>query len=65
MRDGIIAGSRRSKLALIQTASVVEMIRAINLNLKVSVREIVTSGDSDRHTQLDRMGTSEIGRAHV
>jgi len=58
MRDGIIAGSRRSKLALIQTASVVERIRAINLNLKVSVREIVTSGDRDRHTQLDRMGTS-------
>ncbi|MGA2159100.1 MAG: hydroxymethylbilane synthase [Dehalococcoidia bacterium] len=58
MRDRIIAGSRRSKLALIQTASVISRIRAINLNLEVSVREIVTSGDRDRHTQLDRLGTA-------
>ena len=58
MRDRIIAGSRRSKLALIQTASIISKIRVINLNLEVSVREIVTSGDRDRHTQLDRLGTA-------
>ena len=58
MRDRIIAGSRRSKLALIQTASVVDRIKAVNPKVEVSVREIVTSGDRDRHTRLDRLGTA-------
>ncbi|MHB8085828.1 MAG: hydroxymethylbilane synthase, partial [Dehalococcoidia bacterium] len=58
MRDRIVAGSRRSKLALIQTASVVARIKAANPNVEVSVREIATSGDRDRHTQLDRLGTA-------
>jgi hydroxymethylbilane synthase len=58
MSHRITAGSRRSKLALIQTASVVDSIRAINLNLEINVREIVTSGDRDRHTQLERLGTA-------
>ncbi|MHB8086334.1 MAG: hydroxymethylbilane synthase [Dehalococcoidia bacterium] len=58
MRDRIIAGSRRSKLALIQTASVVARIKEANPGVEVSVREIVTSGDRDRRTQLDRLGTA-------
>ncbi|MGA2368037.1 MAG: hydroxymethylbilane synthase [Dehalococcoidia bacterium] len=58
MRAIITAGSRRSKLALIQTASVVDRIKAANPKLEVEVREIVTSGDRDRHTQLDRLGTA-------
>jgi hydroxymethylbilane synthase len=62
VRDRIIAGSRRSRLALIQTASVVDRIRAINLNVEVRVREIVTCGDRDRQARLDRLGTAVFVR---
>ena len=54
----IIVGSRGSKLALIQTESVIVKIREVNPHLEVSLRRIVTSGDRDRHTQLDRIGVA-------
>ncbi len=56
MSRRIIAGSRGSRLALIQAESVVARIRELNPSIEISVREIATSGDRDRHTQLDRLG---------
>ena len=54
----IVVGSRGSKLALIQTESVVAKLREINPDLEVSISKIVTAGDRDRHTQLDRIGVA-------
>lgn len=54
----IIVGSRGSRLALIQTESVIAKIREANPYLEVSLRKIVTTGDRDRHTQLDRIGVA-------
>jgi hydroxymethylbilane synthase len=54
----IVVGSRESRLALIQTESVIAKIREANPYLEVSLRKIVTAGDRDRHTQLDRIGVA-------
>ncbi len=56
MRKGIVVGSRGSRLALVQTESVIKKIREANPDLEVSLREITTTGDRNSHTQLDRMG---------
>lgn len=53
----IVVGSRGSKLALIQTESVAAKIKEINPDLEVSIRQIVTKGDRNRHIQLDRMAS--------
>ena len=55
MRRKLIVGSRSSKLAVIQTESVVTKIRETNPDLEVSISKIVTKGDRNRRTQLDRM----------
>lgn len=55
MRTKIVVGSRGSKLALIQAESVVTKIREANPRLQVSISKIVTHGDRNRRTQLDRM----------
>lgn len=55
MKTEILVGSRGSRLALIQTESVISKIREANPDLEVSLRKIATTGDRDRHTQLDRM----------
>lgn len=55
MRRKLIVGSRGSKLAVIQTKSVVAKIREANPDLEVSIIRIVTKGDRNRRTQLDRM----------
>lgn len=55
MRRKLIVGSRSSKLAAIQTESVVTKIREANPDLEVSISKIVTKGDRNRRTQLDRM----------
>jgi len=55
MRRKLIVGSRSSKLAVIQTESVVTKIREANPDLEVSISKIVTKGDRNRRTQLDRM----------
>jgi len=55
MRRKLIVGSRGSKLAVIQTESVVARIREANPDLEVSISKIVTKGDRNRRTQLDRM----------
>ncbi len=54
----IVVGSRGSRLALIQTESVIAKIREANPYLEVSLRKIVTTGDRDRHTQMDRIGVA-------
>lgn len=55
MRRKIIVGSRGSKLALIQTESVVAKIKEVNPDIEVSISPIVTKGDRNRHIQLDQM----------
>lgn len=54
----IVVGSRGSRLALVQTGSVIARIREAYPTLEVSLRKIVTTGDRDRHTQLDRIGVA-------
>lgn len=59
MRRKLIIGSRASKLAMIQTESVVAKIREVNPYYEVSISKIITQGDRNRHIQLDRV--AEIG----
>jgi len=54
----IIAGSRGSKLALVQTGSVIDQIRKTNPGIEVEIREITTTGDRDRQTHLDKIGVA-------
>ncbi|MDO8568019.1 MAG: hydroxymethylbilane synthase [Dehalococcoidales bacterium] len=58
MRTKITVGSRGSQLAMIQTRSVVAKIKQLNPNLEVSIQKIVTAGDRDHHTSLDRIGVA-------
>ena len=58
MRTRIVVGSRGSRLALVQIESVIAKIREANPHLEVSLRKIVTAGDRDRHTKLDRIGVA-------
>ncbi len=55
MTRRIVVGSRGSRLALIQAESVVDRIRETNPNIEVSISQIVTKGDRDRHVQLDQI----------
>ena len=55
MSRKIVVGSRGSKLALIQAESVAAKIRETNPSIEVSISQIVTKGDRDRHVQLDQM----------
>ena len=54
MAQRLIAGSRASKLAMVQTESVLAMIRAANPGLEVTIKNITTSGDRDQSTSLQR-----------
>lgn len=56
MRTKIVVGSRGSRLALIQTESVVNRLKFMHPDLEISIRKIVTAGDRDHHTQLDQIG---------
>ncbi|MDP2729401.1 MAG: hydroxymethylbilane synthase [Dehalococcoidales bacterium] len=60
MSRKIVVGSRGSKLALIQTNSVVARIRETNPGIEVSVSQIATRGDRERHIQLDAFEGSNI-----
>jgi len=59
MSRRIVVGSRSSKLALIQVESVAARIIEANPDIEVSIKQIVTKGDRNRHVQLDSM--SDIG----
>lgn len=58
MSRTIIAGSRGSKLALIQTDYVLASLKELNPAIEVSVKKIATAGDRDRNTQLEKMGSA-------
>ncbi len=58
MRTRIVVGSRSSKLALVQTEMMLARIKELYPHLEVSISKIVTAGDRDRHTQLDRIGVA-------
>jgi len=58
MSRRIIVGSRGSKLALVQTESVVVKIREMNPDLDITVSKIVTTGDRNRESPIDQMGTA-------
>ncbi len=55
MKRKIVIVSRGSKLALIQTESVVAKIRKANPSLEVNISQIVTKGDRNRQTRFDQM----------
>ncbi|MBI4304099.1 MAG: hydroxymethylbilane synthase [Chloroflexi bacterium] len=52
----IVAGSRGSQLALIQTQSVVDRLKKANPHIQVGINKVVTQGDRDRRTPLERLG---------
>jgi hydroxymethylbilane synthase len=56
MKRKITAGSRGSRLALIQTESVVALIKQTKPGREIEIKKIITTGDHDRWTHLDRMG---------
>jgi len=58
MRTRIVVGSRGSKLALIQTESVIAKIREVNPHVEMSLSKITTAGDRDRRTPLDQIGVA-------
>jgi hydroxymethylbilane synthase len=60
MREKIVVGSRGSKLALIQTASVVAKIREVNPDIEVVTSRIITKGDQDQRVQLDQLASIGI-----
>ncbi|MFC1939216.1 hydroxymethylbilane synthase [Chloroflexota bacterium] len=51
----ITAGSRGSKLALVQTGSVADLIKEANPDTEVIINKIATKGDRNRRVRLDRM----------
>jgi hydroxymethylbilane synthase len=57
MKGKIVVGTRGSRLALIQTELVVDKLKLIHLGLEIDMEKIVTAGDRDRRTYLDRIGT--------
>jgi len=57
MKREIVVGSRGSKLALIQTESVINLLRENNPNLGIGINTFVTTGDRDRFTHLNDIGT--------
>lgn len=58
MRTGLVVGSRGSKLAMIQTESVVDRIKQKNPALDIKIKKIATSGDKDHRTSLGEMGVA-------
>ncbi|MFC2041877.1 hydroxymethylbilane synthase [Chloroflexota bacterium] len=51
----ITVGSRGSKLALVQTGSVADLIKEANPDTEVIINKIATKGDRNRRVRLDRM----------
>jgi hydroxymethylbilane synthase len=57
MRTKIVVGTRGSRLALIQTESVASKLKSMHPGFEIRIQPIVTTGDRDHLTQLDRIGT--------
>jgi len=60
MRDSITIGTRGSKLALVQAEWVLAKLREINPGLKASIVKIVTRGDQEINTGLDKFAGQGI-----
>jgi hydroxymethylbilane synthase len=56
MMRKVVVGSRGSRLALIQTESVVSELKKANPGCEIGVSKVVTQGDRDRRSSFDRMG---------
>lgn len=56
MERKFIAGSRASKLALVQTLSVINRIISSTPDCDIQLTRVVTTGDRDLDTSLDRIG---------
>jgi hydroxymethylbilane synthase len=54
----LVVGSRRSKLALLQTESVITRIREANPDIEVSISKITTTGDKDQRSWPDNKVTA-------
>ena len=46
----LVVGSRRSKLALTQSQQFIDKLKAVEPNLEIEIKEIVTKGDRMRLT---------------
>jgi hydroxymethylbilane synthase len=60
MKGRIIIGSRRSKLALLQTQEVVDTLAKAYPHLSFEIVKIKTEGDRDRNTSLKILGGSGV-----
>lgn len=58
MSRRVIVGSRGSRLALLQTESVIARIKEANPDIEVSISKIKTTGDKDQRRRLDSMTTA-------
>lgn len=56
MRKSIVVGSRGSRLALVQSASVVARLKSVASEIEISVSVISTQGDKSPHVRLDEVG---------
>ncbi len=65
MQELIRIGSRKSKLALVQTEIVKKKIEAAFPGIRVEIVEMSTKGDELLDRSLTSFGGKEIGRAHV
>ena len=64
----LVVGSRKSKLALVQTKEVADALESARLGLTISVRTLVTTGDRVKDKPLPQIGakglfTAELERA--
>lgn len=60
MRNKIIIGSRGSKLAMIQAASVAEQLKVARPKLHIEIHKIVTEGDRNRSISINEAGDMGI-----
>ena len=55
MTRRIVVGSRASRLALVQTESVVQRLRSLDPGADISISRITTQGDRSPHVQLEQV----------
>lgn len=58
MKQRVTVGTRGSRLAVVQTGTVVSRLRELNPGLDISTLEIVTAGDRDRSSPLEKLGVN-------
>jgi hydroxymethylbilane synthase len=58
LRKKLVVGTRGSRLARVQTGTVVAELNRLYPQMEIETRLISTSGDKDRQTQLEDMGTN-------